>query len=54
MDAATQTIVALALVALAASWWLLRLFAKKSKGPGCGGGCGCPAQLAKSKLGKHP
>jgi hypothetical protein len=54
MDATTQTVVALALVALAATWWLLRIFAKKSKGPGCGGSCACPSHLTKTKLTKKP
>ena len=49
MSANLQTIVALTLVAIAASWLVLRAFAKK-KNPGCGGDCGCPAQEFKSKL----
>ena len=47
MAPALQSIVALAVVALAATWLLLRAFAKK-KNPGCGGDCGCPAAELKS------
>jgi hypothetical protein len=42
-----QTLLALALVALAATWLLLRAVAKK-KHPGCGGDCGCPSQKISS------
>jgi hypothetical protein len=49
MSPAIQSLVALVLVALAASWLVLRAFAKK-KTPGCGGDCGCPATDLKPKL----
>ena len=49
MSPALQTIAALALVALAATWLLLRAFAKKKK-PGCGGDCACPSSDLKPKL----
>ena len=42
MTAEIQTLVALALVALAATWLVLRALAKK-KNPACGGDCGCPS-----------
>ena len=43
MSSAFQTIAALAVVALAAIWLVLRSLAKK-RNPGCGGDCGCPSQ----------
>ena len=43
MSPAFQTLAALAIVAIAAIWLVLRALAKK-KNPGCGGDCGCPAQ----------
>lgn len=49
MSPALQSIIALAVVALAATWLVLRSLAKK-KNPGCGGDCGCPAGGIKSKL----
>lgn len=48
MSPALQSIVALAVVALAATWLVLRSLAKK-KNPGCGGDCACPANDLKSK-----
>jgi hypothetical protein len=42
VSAELQTLLALAVVALAATWLVRRAFAKK-KHPGCGSGCGCPA-----------
>ena len=36
-----QTLLALAVVAVAATWLVLRTLAKR-KQPGCGGDCGCP------------
>ena len=39
MSASTQTIVALAIVALTAAW-LLRSWFGKRKAPGCGADCG--------------
>jgi hypothetical protein len=47
MSPAVQSLAALAVVALAATWLLLRAVAKK-KNPGCGGDCGCPATELKS------
>ena len=49
MSPALQTIIALAIVALAATWLVLRALAKK-KNPGCGGDCGCPTSDLKAKL----
>ncbi|MBC7368327.1 MAG: FeoB-associated Cys-rich membrane protein [Undibacterium sp.] len=49
MSPALQSIVALAIVALAATWLVLRSLAKK-KNPGCGGDCGCPSDELKAKL----
>jgi FeoB-associated Cys-rich membrane protein len=43
MNAEIQTLAALALVAIAATWLVLRGMAKK-KSPGCGGDCGCASQ----------
>jgi hypothetical protein len=40
MDAATQRIVALAIVALAAAALIARAF-RRRKGAGCSGGCAC-------------
>jgi membrane protein implicated in regulation of membrane protease activity len=51
MSPQLQTVLALALVALAAAWLGWRWFAKR-KSPGCGGECGCPAVATKSKLAK--
>ncbi len=48
MTAEIQTLLALALVALAATWLILRALAKR-KQPGCGGDCGCPASAIKLK-----
>jgi hypothetical protein len=48
MSSAFQTVTALALVALAASWLLWRAFAQRKAG--CGGGCGCPAAEIKATL----
>ena len=49
MSPALQSIVALAVVALAATWLVLRALAKK-KTPGCGGDCGCPSSELKTRL----
>lgn len=46
MNAQLQTIVALAVVALAALWFVRRAVVKKKAG-GCGGECGCPASQLK-------
>ena len=49
MSPAAQTLAALALVAVAATWLVRRALAKK-KHPGCGGDCGCPAPKFPSAL----
>ncbi len=49
MSPALQSIAALTLVALAATWLVFRALAKK-KNPGCGGDCGCPTSDLKVKL----
>jgi hypothetical protein len=49
MTAEIQTIIALALVAFAATWLVLRAIAKR-KSPGCGGDCGCAASELKTKI----
>jgi hypothetical protein len=49
MTAEVQTLTALALVALAATWLALRAMAKRRK-PGCGGDCGCATDALKAKL----
>jgi hypothetical protein len=43
MSPVFQTIVALAIVAVAAAWLVLRTLVKK-KNPGCGNDCGCASQ----------
>ena len=48
MNTALQTLLVLAVVALAATWLVLRLFAKR-RNPGCGGDCGCPSSEIKVK-----
>jgi hypothetical protein len=42
-----QTLAALVIVALAATWLVWRALAKKKSG--CGGNCGCPSSAIKSK-----
>jgi hypothetical protein len=49
MTAEFQTLIALAVVAVAATWLLSRVFAKK-KSPGCGSDCSCPSAEIKAKL----
>jgi membrane protein implicated in regulation of membrane protease activity len=49
MSATLQTIVALVIVALTATWLVRRAFARR-KNPGCGGNCGCPTTEIKAKL----
>jgi len=46
MSSPFQTIAALVIVALAATWLILRGLAKRSK-PGCGGECSCPTRELK-------
>ncbi|MSU22262.1 MAG: FeoB-associated Cys-rich membrane protein [Opitutus sp.] len=53
MSPPLQSIVALAVVALAATWLVRRALAKK-KNPGCGGDCGCAAPDAKFRIAKNP
>jgi hypothetical protein len=48
MSSDFQTIAALVIVALAATWLIARAVGKRSK-PGCGGDCGCPASEIKTK-----
>lgn len=48
-----QTILAFAIVAVAATLLVLRSLAKK-KNPGCGGDCGCPSSEIKLKLKPKP
>jgi hypothetical protein len=48
MSPSLQTILALALVAVATGAMLWRAFAKRKAG--CGGGCGCPAAEIKATL----
>jgi hypothetical protein len=47
MSPQIQSLLALALVALAATWLVWRMLAKR-KSPGCGGDCGCPASAVKA------
>ncbi len=44
-----QTIAALVIVAIAATWLIARTLAKR-KDPGCGGDCGCATTDLKAKL----
>ena len=54
MNAGIQTLLALAVVAVAATGLVLRVFARRKK-PGCGGDCGCAASAIKVKPGpKRP
>lgn len=46
MSAEAQTIAALAIVAFAAGWLILRVLAKR-RSSGCGGECGCPSEKLK-------
>ena len=49
MSSSLQTIVALGIAALAATWLIARAFAKR-KNPGCSDDCGCEATNLKAKL----
>jgi hypothetical protein len=46
MSSDFQTIAALVVVALTATWLIARTVAKRRK-PGCGGDCGCPTRELK-------
>ena len=46
MSADLQTIAALVVVAIAATYLITRTVSKRRK-PGCGGDCGCPTQELK-------
>jgi hypothetical protein len=49
MNPSMQTVLALVIVAIAATCLLVRALAKR-KNPGCGGDCGCATDEFKSKL----
>ena len=49
MNSDLQTVLALAIVAVAALWLVHRAFAKR-KHPGCGSDCACPSNDLKTKL----
>jgi hypothetical protein len=49
MTAGVQTVLALAIVALAAAWLVRRAVVKK-KNSGCGGECACPSQKISATL----
>jgi hypothetical protein len=46
MSSTFQTVAALVIVAIAATWLIVRAIAKR-RNPGCGGDCGCPTQELK-------
>jgi len=46
MSADFQTVAALVVVALTATWMVARAISKRRK-PGCGGDCACPTQELK-------
>ena len=46
MSSDFQTIAALVVVAITATWLVVRAVSKRRK-PGCGGGCACPTQELK-------
>jgi hypothetical protein len=46
MSAEFQTIAALVIVALTATWLITRAVIRRRK-PGCGGDCGCPTRELK-------
>lgn len=49
MSQQIQTILALGIVAVAATWLVARVWAKR-KNPGCGGDCACPSNDLKAKV----
>jgi len=48
MNSLAQTAIALVIVAVAATWLVVRAVRKRSK-PGCGGDCGCAAEDLRAK-----
>lgn len=52
MNSTTDSLLVAAAIAAALAYCLWRLFAKKSKGPGCSGGC-CPPALKLEPQGKQ-
>lgn len=53
MGPSLQTILALVVVAIAATWLVWRAVAKR-KNPGCGGDCACPTDELKAQLKRRP
>lgn len=51
MSPTLQTVLALAIVVLAAAWLVRRSIAKR-KNPGCSDDCGCPATEVKARAAK--
>jgi len=51
MSPTLQTILALAVVVLAAAWLVRRSLAQRQH-PGCGGDCGCPSAEVKVRAAK--
>jgi hypothetical protein len=49
MSSAFQSIVALVIVAVAATWLVVRTLAKR-RNPSCGGDCGCEASDLKARV----
>jgi hypothetical protein len=49
MSSSFQTIVALVIAAVAATWLIARTLAKR-RNPSCGGDCGCEASDLKAKV----
>jgi hypothetical protein len=49
MSPLVQTVIAFAIVATAATWLIVRVWAKR-KNPGCGGDCACPSNELKAKV----
>jgi len=49
VNATLQTIIALTIVALTATWLVVRSLAKR-KNPGCGGCGACPSSELKTKI----
>ncbi|WP_108825478.1 FeoB-associated Cys-rich membrane protein [Ereboglobus luteus] len=49
MNATFQTVTALVIVGIAATWLVWRAWSKRKK-PGCGDNCACPADEFKKRL----